>query len=105
METMITASFILAGISGSTIVMDGETEKKIGVATMAGSFIAGAITPIFDFVLGVGFIIWIVALGLTALFQSGDTTKGKGSVGVEMPGAKYPLGGFKKPTIKNMVKM
>ena len=50
-----------------------------------------------------------IAVGLIAWacsdsFPKADTRSNKG-VGVYMPGASYPLGGFKKPTIKNMVKM
>lgn len=103
--TMIMISLILSGVSGATIAMGNEDDKKYGVVAATVAFIIGAITPIFDYVLVTGLIIWFVSLGLTTIFQDTETTKRKGKVGVEMPGAKYPLGGFKKPTIKNMVKM
>lgn len=54
-------------------------------------------------------IVSFMAIGLIAWACSDsfpkEETRPNKRVGVYMPGASYPLGGFKKPTIKNMVKM
>lgn len=98
-------SMLLAAISGVTIGLGGDDEKKCGVAAGVAAFIVGYLTPIYNFVLAVGAILLFISLGLTLLFQSGDTVKSTGRVGVGVPGESYPMDGFRKPTIKNMVKM
>ena len=105
MVNFILGSMMLAGISGVTIGLGGDEERMCGVVAGVVAFIAGAVTPVFEFVLAAGAVLWLVSFGLTVLFQSDGAVKSTGRVGVGVPGASYPLGGFKKPTIKNMVKM
>ena len=57
------------------------------------------------FTIMVGFVaLGLIAWACSDSFPKADTRSNRG-VGVYMPGASYPLGGFKKPTIKNMVKI
>lgn len=57
------------------------------------------------FTIMVGFVaLGLIAWACSDSFPEEETRPNK-RVGVYMPGASYPLGGFKKPTIKNMVKM
>ena len=105
MANFITVSMMLSGISGMVIGFGDDKERVYGIALGLVALIMGVITQIANFVLGVDFILWLIAIGLATLFQSnGAATKGTGRVGVGVPGASYPLGGFKKPTIKNMTR-
>lgn len=96
MGAMVVSMFLMS-LSGAAMATGYE---KHGIAVGAIGYILSIFSPIIMYVFVANMIIWAVSFGIGKMFSNTTPTK---SVGVYMPGAKYPLGGFKKPTIKNML--
>ena len=94
-------SIILSAASGVHIG-SGESEHG-GVVSAVLCVVASLLTPITKDLLTICGVLWVSVCVVSLMLRSNSSGSGSSYVGVRMPG-NYPLGGFKKPTIKNMTR-
>ena len=96
--------FISISLAAASGVLLGSGESELGGAiTAVLCLIASLFTPIIEGLLTICGVLWVSVFMVSLMLRVDSSGHESSYVGVRMPG-NYPLGGFKKPTIKNMTR-